>query len=177
MNSEQWTTNNKPMKKYFYFSNFYLYVWVILSVPLLASCTIRPFDVFDTPRTSKNVTGSIPDSAYFPYSSSYSTPYAAPYSSPYSSYVAPVQNYTSSRYQQKALNKTPRLVQITAPEYGPGSEQGVIELKSKSELTHKPIRLVPLPDPSPRYQPDYPPPVRREYPSYSYTPPSPDLEY
>ncbi|HWP45914.1 MAG TPA: hypothetical protein VNM22_02025 [Candidatus Limnocylindrales bacterium] len=97
-----------------------------------------------------------------------SSPYEPPSTSPY-----PVTQYPTlypGISPRKALTHPPKLVNVTAPESTPESGQGVIQIEPKSNLTHKPIRLVPLTNPKPEYHPGYPPGYRLDYPR-GYLPP------
>jgi len=146
-------------------------------VPLLGSCA-GPFEVFMSPRTgtSQDLTTPVWDStqqgsSYPPTSTPYSSvspgpyPYTPPIQNPY---TPPTQSEGSSASQRKALTKQPRLVPVTAPESVPESEQRVVQIDSKSNLAHKPIRLVPLTGQRSERYPDYPPPVGRGSPYSPY---------
>lgn len=152
------------------FSSLLLYLGIILSPFVLASCATPPFDVFQSPRVSSSQNSSeLPQngSSDWDYSASNQLAPSNPYIPP-----PPVQ-YPTTQYPtpypgpgvspRKALTNPPKLVTVTAPESTPESKQGVIQIEPKSNLTHTPIRLVPLPNPKPEYHPGYPPDYPRGY--------------
>jgi hypothetical protein len=153
------------------FSSLLLYIGSMLTLFVLASCATPPFDVFQSPRVSSSQnTSELPQNGFSDWdysasdqpapSSSYGPPPTPPY--PVTQYPTPYAGIPP----RKALTRPPKLVNVTAPESTPQSGQGVIQIEPKSNLTHKPIRLVPLPNPKPEYPPGY----RLDYPR-GYLPP------
>ncbi len=137
---------------------------------MLTSCATPPFDVFQSPRVSSSQnTSELPQNGFsdWDYSASDQMVPSSPYGSPPPPYPvtqSPTQYPGPS--PRKALTHPPKLVNVTAPESAPESGQGVIQIEPKSNLTHKPIRLVPLTNPKPEYHPGYRPDYPHGYPPY-----------
>lgn len=151
----------------FFISLFYAFIF--LCAFLLTACATT-LDLFQTPRVRSTLDASVPFENIEP---DYRYATTQPLSTPPS---VSAQSQPVDTFQQKALRNPPKWIPITASD-SYGSEQGVVQINPKSNLTRNPIRLAPLTHPTPEFQspsvPDYPsgyvpqqPPSQRPLPQY-----------